>query len=44
MYDSKGRIVSPYDWDAYYRARGKYKFTLTQNGIEPGTDLFEQNM
>lgn len=37
MYDSKGRIVSNYDWDEYAKQKSKYSATLSQHGIKRGT-------
>lgn len=44
MYDKKGKIVSPYDWDAYFKARGKYKGSLIRSGIKEGTLEFDREM
>lgn len=33
MYDSEGRIISEYDWDAFYKAKAQYKRTLLSNPI-----------
>lgn len=32
MYDEKGRIVSPYDWDKFYSERSKYGRSLNKMG------------
>lgn len=34
MYDEAGRIVSPYDWAAYYKAQGKFIGSMLASGIE----------
>jgi len=44
IYDDKGRIKSQYDWDAYYRERGKYGHSLTRNGIEKGSSAYLAEM
>ena len=44
MYDKKGRIVSPYDWDTYFKERGKHSGALIKNGIERGTLQYETEM
>ena len=44
MYDEKGRIVSQYDWDAYYKARAKFSGSLTLSGIEKGSSAYLAEM
>lgn len=34
MYDDSGRIVSPYDWTAYYQERGRFIGSMLKAGIE----------
>lgn len=45
MYDGDGRIVSKYDWDEYYRARGKHSRYLTLKlGMEKGSSEYLAEM
>ena len=44
MYDEKGRIVSQYDWDAYYKAKRKYAGALVRSGIPYRSAEFEAEM
>lgn len=44
MYDDKGRIVSEYDWDTYYKERGKFSGSLTRRGIRKGTVAYTNEM
>ena len=44
MYDDKGRIVSPYDWDTYFKERAKYSGKLTMSDIRKGTIEYDAEM
>ena len=44
MYDKRGRIVSQYDWDRYYKERSDYMGTLKKSGIKRGTVEFNAEM
>lgn len=44
MYDEKGRIVSQYDWDAYFKAKRKYAGSLVRAGMSYGSAEFEAEM
>ena len=44
MYDEKGRIVSEYDWDSYFKAKGKYAGSLVKAGYQRGSAEFEAEM
>jgi len=44
MYDDKGRIVSQYDWDGYYKAKRKYAGALVRSGIAYKSSQFEAEM
>lgn len=44
MYDDKGRIVSEYDWDTYYKERGKFSRSLFKQGIRKGTVAYVNEM
>lgn len=44
MYDSKGRIVSQYDWDLYFKEKAKYSGRLTMSGFEKGSYEYEAEM
>lgn len=44
IYDDKGRIVSPYDWDEFYKQRGKYIGQLKRAGFRPNTLEFNEQM
>lgn len=44
MYDDKGRIVSKYDWDTYYKEKAKYSGSLTRSGFEKGSPEYNAEM
>ena len=44
MYDEKGRIVSQYDWDTYYKDRAKYSGVLTRAGMSKGSSEYLAEM
>ena len=44
MYDEKGRIVSPYDWDAFSKAKRLYSVDLLRAGFKRGTLEYEAEM
>ena len=44
MYDEKGRIVSKYDWDAFYKERAKYSGSLLKGGMEKGSSAYLAEM
>jgi len=44
MYDDKGRIVSQYDWDGYFKERSKYAKDLTRAGFKRNSVEFNAEM